>query len=170
MQPLNLDKILILKAPFWKQLAVFVKKWILQDMMRGKLQLLTGKGFYNKQYAKYKQNFMNRFTNRGGKTAGTKLNSYAGQSVRSNKVGSVNMYLTGQTIDGFSYKSSNNHSMTVGYQDKDADKIIGNEALGRFITTLSPENQDKTLKVMEDEFEKNIKDFYRGSIKIKIGV
>lgn len=132
--------------------------------MKGKVQLLTGKAFYNRTYAKYKQNYMNRFTD------GKKLKAYSGRSVRSNNTKSVNMYLTGQTIDGFSYKGSNNHSMTVGYQDKDADKIIGNEALGRFITTLSEENQTKTLKVIEDEFEKNIKDFYRGTIKIKIGV
>jgi hypothetical protein len=102
-------------------------------------------------------------------TAGTKLWSYRGQSVKSNKTEKVNMLLTGQTINGLEYKTSTDTSLTLSYKEKDAKKIEGNEALGRIITTLNEDNENKALRMIGDELEKNIKEFYRGKIRLQIG-
>ena len=169
----NLSNILKLKPTFWKKLAGLIRTWIEFDMQKGFVQLLTGKTNYNPTYAKYKANYMNRFTTRTYKTGektnkGTKLKAYSGMSIKSNSQ-TPNMYLTGRTINGLEYKNSTDSFMTIGYQEKDADKIIGNEALGRFITTLNESNQTKALKSMENEFAKNIKEWERGKIIIRIG-
>lgn len=168
----NLKSILKLPSQFWKELAIKIKDWIWEDMRNGEVQEMTGKNYYSPQYAKYKANYMNRFTTMNGKIrhhqVGTKLKSLSGQSVVSSWTASVNMLLTSQTIKGLKWKSSNDSSMVIGYETKDADKILGNEALGRDIRTLNNTNKDKALKQIEDEFTKNITEWERERIVIKV--
>ena len=179
---LQLDRVLKLKKTFWEQLSVYIKKWILQDMIKGVCQAYTGgTGYLSATYLKYKANYMKRFTTRTYKkgtkhisagtttTAGTKLKAYEGISIRSNNTSQVNMLLTGQTIEGLEYKSSTDTSLKMSYKDKDEKKIIGNEDLGRFITTLNEENQTKAVKMIEDELMKNIKNWERGRIRLVVG-
>lgn len=175
LKDLNMQRIIQIKRPFWEDLAIKIKLWILEDMIAGFCQAYTGASSYlSAKYVKYKNNYMNRFTTRHYKDGtvtnkGTKLKAYSGQSVKSNKTQKVNMYLTGQTIDGLEYKRSTPTSLTMSYKEKDEMKIKGNEDLGRHITTLTDANQDKVLMRIEDELEKNIKEFYRGTIKVTIG-
>lgn len=182
LNDLKLDRILKIQKPFWLKLSVEIKKWILQDMIKGVCQAYSGgTGYLSATYVKYKANFMKRFTTRTYKkgtkniaagtttTAGTNLKAYSGVSIRSNNVKQVNMYLTGQTIEGLEYAGSTDTSVKLSYKTKDEKKIIHNEELGRFITTLNEVNREKTIKMLEDELAKNIKNWERGRIKIIIG-
>lgn len=103
-----------------------------------------------------------------GKGIGAFVTGYKGGYPISNHTASVNMMLTGFTISGLKYKNSDDTSMTIGYLDKDGDKIEGNENWGRDIRTLNDKNKDKTLKLLEDEFLKNIKDWEKTRIVIKV--
>lgn len=179
---LDLEKIIIFKTPFWKNISVLIQGWIKRDMMAGVVQEYTSSRgrVYSKTYAKYKKNYMNRLTTRtykkgtkhipAGTTtrAGTKLQAYSGVSIRSNS-STPNMLLTGQTIDGLEYKSSTATSLTMSYKDKDKEKIENNELLGRSITTLNNKNQDFVVNQLEDELSKNITDWERDKIILSIG-
>lgn len=178
---LNMKRLLILTTQDWKELSIDIYGWIYDDMKKGKVQLLTGKTTYNPIYLKYKINFLKRFTTRtyrkgtknfppGSVTrAGTNLASVRkGASVRSNS-STPNMMATGDTILGLKYKNSNERSMTMGYLDKDADKILYNEAMGRDIRTLSEENKEKARLKIENKFARNIKEWKRERIFIRVG-
>ena len=179
---LQMQKLLVIKKPFWQDLAVLIKAWILKDMISGKVQAITkaAGSAYSSGYRKYKMNYMKRFTTRTYKkgtknipagtttAAGTNLKAYEGQSIRDNSA-TPNMRLTGQTIDGLEYEKSTPVSLTMSYKEKDEHKIINNELLGRSITTLNEANQNKVVKQIEDELVKNISDWYRDKIIITIG-
>ncbi len=150
----QIDKLVFWSKPFAKQLAVKIKKWVWADMRRGILQ--GAQDTYNsEQYVKQKSNWMNRRTSRGGKTKGTKISPYQGVSVKSNWTKSVNMLLTGQLISGLEYLKSNRVSLWMTYQDKDSDKIKGNEDLGRTVRGLNAKNIKKVKRAMIKEFNEN---------------
>ena len=98
---------------------------------------------------------MNRRTSRGGKTKGTKISPYQGASIKSNWTKSVNMYLTGQLIAGLEYLKSDRVSLWMTYQDKDSDKITGNEDSGRTVRGLNRKNIQKVKRAMIKEFNEN---------------
>jgi len=168
----NWKKIFTFDTKFSKQLAVKLRKWIKLDMIAGKLQGKQDQ-YRSKQYIKYKNNFMNRFTTReiGGvvKTKGTKLKAYQGVSVRSNITSSVNMYLTGQLIDGHRYEGNTKTAVTLTYNPKDEDKITGNEKLGRDVRTLNKINRDKVKTQIIKQFDKNIQKGLKKNIVINVG-
>lgn len=165
-------KIFAFDTKFSKKLAVRIRKWVKADMIKGQIQGKPSK-YKSKQYIKYKSNFMNRFTTReiGGvtKAKGTKLKAYEGVSVRSNITSSVNMYLTGQLIDGLRYGGNDRKALTMTYNPKDKDKIVGNEKLGRDIRTLNVANQKKVKVQIIKQFDKNKRKFLKKNIVINIG-
>lgn len=179
---LQMQKLLVIKKTFWQRLSVLIKVWILKDMISGKVQAITkaAGAAYSNNYRKYKQNYMKRFTTRtykkgtknipAGTTtrAGSNLKAYEGVSIKDNSA-TPNMRLTGQTIDGLEYESSDNTRLTMSYKPKDEKKIINNEKIGRSITTLTEENQNKVVKQIEDELARNISDWYKDKIIITVG-
>ena len=132
---------------------------------------------YNKQYQKYKTNDMRRFSDgkrlgsprtlKNGVTKQYKNNGLQGKPVT--KSSTPNMYLTGETINGLDYQSSNNNSMIMSYKQKDAMKIIGNEEYGRDIRTLNEKNMQKVQKQFLDGLDKNIREWARKKVVITVG-
>jgi hypothetical protein len=167
LDDLKMDNLLKFSSDFWAKLAVAIRAWIYQDMQDGKLQ---GKqdSYRSAQYVKYKQNYMERLSNRGGKQ-GTKLKAYAGRSIRSNEIGSVNMLLTGDLINGLQRKSSTPTELTMTYADKDEGKIVGNERFGRDVRNLTNDNCTKVANKMRAELTQNILNWEREKIIITIG-
>ncbi len=150
----QIDKLVFWSKPFAKQLAVKIKKWVWADMRKGILQG-NQDTYKSKQYIKYKNDWMNRRTSRGGKTKGTKISPYQGVGIKSNWTKSVNMYLTGQLIAGLEYLKSDRVALWMTYQDKDSDKITGNEDLGRTVRGLNAKNIKKVKRAMIKEFNEN---------------
>lgn len=178
---LEFYKLTRLTPQFWRSLGPLIKKWIWADMRNGILQ--EGKDTYKSiQYKKYKSNYMNRLgtgqwsglrqTKKGKLTAkirGKKLKAYEGKSVKSNVTTSVNMLLTGETIDGLRAISADVSSVVMSYMNKDKDKIKGNEDRGRIITTLREGNIKKVKREIEIEMNKNIKNWATKKIVIDVG-
>lgn len=163
-----------------------------QEYTAQKIPTSGGAENYSEGYKTLKANWMRRVTKGGtlksydpsgdylgrrlygkttsvGKGKGAFVSGYKGSYPISNHISSVNMMLTGFTIAGLKYKSSTDASMAIGYLDKDGDKIESNENWGRDIRTLNDKNKDKALKMMEDEFSKNIKDWEKEKIIIYVG-
>ena len=160
---LNIKKVIVFNKPFWKKLAVLIKKWIWKDMKSGKAQEYTGTGYqYTKQYARYKANNMRRFTD------GKRLKGYEGRTVVSASQ-TPNMYLTGETIKGLDYYSSDKDSMKMSYKEKDKDKIIGNVEQGRIITTLNDPNFKKTVREFEKQLDKQSAKWAKTRVTYHVG-
>lgn len=175
-EKLNITKVLEFKRSWWKKLAQYIKKWIWDDMLQGKLQATRNKPYHPK-YAKYKANEMRRFSDgkrlgsprilKDGTTKNYKYNVLKG--IHTNTSTTPNMLLTGETIKGLEYKNSNQRAMVMSYKDKDADKIIGNEVYGRDIRTLNDKNMNKLKKQFEIDIDQNLKQWASKKITITIG-
>lgn len=167
---LNMAKILDARK-FWKQIGVFIKKWIIKDSDKGILQGRKKTDAYrSKQYKKYKANYMNKFGRGAGKEgAGQKLKSVKGQSVANNKTSSVTMKLTGQLLRGLRAIKTGKDFVVMSYLDKDKDKIIGNSRFGRIIATLNDKNQRRVKKKYEDAINANIEKWAKQKVIINIG-
>ena len=159
----DMGKVLYFDKPFSKKLSIFVKKFIYADMRKGKLQ---GKQdiYRSKRYIEYKKRYM------VGKEKGTKIKSYEGVSVRSNRTESVNMLLTGQLIDGLEYDSNTKTTITVTYQDKDRGKIKGNENMGRDVRTLNKGNVGRVKQEIVKKFNQGITKHLKKNITINVGL
>ena len=156
---------------FWQELAISVKKMIRTDSMAGEVQEYTsqtratsgGAKNYSKGYKKYKNNYMNRFTD------GKKLKSYAGKSVADNTTASVNMRLTGKTIEGLHLEQVLVNGIILSYQESDRKKIEGNEEMGRVITTLNQKNKDKVLDLYSAQLDKSLQAWCKDTVTIYAG-
>jgi len=195
---LNLHKVIEFKPTYWRKVAVFIRKWIKADMLLGKCQEYFGMGYqYTKQYAKYKANNMRRFTTGAGKVftnksgdffgttyfqnkkagvskkkgygTGKRLKAYEGKPIKSTHVSSVNMFVTGETIDGLAYTSSTPTNMRMEYKQKDADKVLGNEEHGRSIRTLNEKNMVKLKNEFEKQINKQVKNWAKKPIYLSVG-
>lgn len=160
---MKLSEIVELKKTIWMKAPNLVQKLIRKDMIAGKVQGKQRK-YKSKSYKKYKANNMRRFTD------GKRLKSYVGVSIRSANIGDVNMYLTGQTIDGLHTHSIQKDGATLSYASKDANKVLGNENLGSDIRTLNDKNQKTVQSWLEKEHDKLIKNFYKTPIEINISI
>lgn len=172
----ELEKSLKLTSGFWKKCHEFIKKWIWADMRAGILQT-TQKyhQYYSDKYKKYKSNYMKRFTNKTG-NVGTKLKAYTGNSIVSNRTNTVDMMLTGQTIQGSGQTIQGLHfvsSTALGgissYDPKDAKKIEGNRKYGREICTLREENRQKLIKKVSAELDVSIRQWCKDKIYVNYG-
>lgn len=153
---INIDKIFTQMSKHWKRIGGLAIKWIREDARSGKFQN-NGSGYrYSKQYAKYKENDMRRFTD------GKRLKSHYASSISSHQTNYVDMILTGQTLRGLKVRSVENDGVTLGYEPADTKKIIGNRARGYDIVGLSQENiakvKEELSKGLSDELKKVMKD------------
>lgn len=176
---LNISEVLEFKVPFWKQLAQSIKKWIWADMLKGEVQSYIGgrAKYYSAQYKKYKTNEMKRFTDgkrlgsprqlKDGTVKNYKNNALIGKNT--NTSSTPNMLLTGETIKGLDYLSSDSRNMIMSYKEKDAGKIKGNEDLGRDIRTLNEANMTKLKAAFEKEIDKNIRNWCKKTLIITVG-
>lgn len=100
---------------------------------------------------------------------GKRLKSYYGQSIESRQTGFVDMTLTGQTLKGLHVKSSDENSVTLAYNSKDAGKIIGNqEKYDRALVGMNDKNIEKARQEVISEMRKKIDSIFPGDIKINI--
>lgn len=156
---------------FWQELAIAVKKMIRTDSVAGEVQEYVsqqrktsgGTKAYSKGYTKYKNNYMNRFTD------GKKLKSVSGKSVVDNTTKSVNMRLTGKTIEGLHLEQVLINGIILSYMPADEDKIVYNEEMGRVITTLNQKNKDKVLDLYSAQLDKSLQSWCRDTITIYAG-
>lgn len=156
---------------FWQELSIAVKKMIRKDSMAGQVQEYTsqtratsgGAKNYSKGYKKYKANYMNRFTD------GKKLKSVAGKSIADNTTASVNMRLTGKTIEGLHLEQVLVNGIILSYMPADENKIVYNEEMGRVITTLNQKNKDKVLDLYSAQLDKSLQSWCRETVTIYAG-
>lgn len=162
---LDMKEILTIRKSFWTKLGDLIRNWIHEDAENGILQNGVHQ-YISKQYKKYKANYMNSFVRNKGK----KLKSVKGQSVKSNRTSSVDMILTGRTMQGLHVASVTDDSVTMSYKDKDTDKIVGNEEkYNRVIAGLSEKNTNKALEEYSQAIDKNLNAWAKKEIKIYIG-
>lgn len=140
---------------------------------------------YSTQYARYKANNFKRFTTgetmpafrnpkakknkKTGYTSGNRLKQYAGKSIRSNHASSVNMMVTGQTIEGLHLEQILENGIIMSYEKADEMKIRGNAERGRFINTLSPKNRERVLEMYSEALDESLRNWAKEKIVIKIG-
>lgn len=165
---IKLDQIIKFPKSWWMQLGKSIGVWIASDAKNGILQGQKQTDTYrSQQYKKYKSNYMNRITD------GKKLKAVKGQSVKNNDNSRVTMTLTGQLFRGLKPKSVVQsakiiYGVLMSYLPKDADKIDGNENLGRDIRNLRPENVEKVTKEYGKEAERRIKQWASKKITVKV--
>lgn len=181
---------------FWRDVATKIKQLIVDDMKSGTVQEYVaqkratsgGALHYSKQYKEAKQNSFRRKTTGGAKfssikgqkdlffknpkaknNSGKRLSSYAGVSVVSNKTSQVNMMVTGQTGRGLHLEQILYNGVIMSYMPEDAKKIIGNEDMGRLITTLSEKNQKIIFQMFSNMLDTIIKTWAREKIVMTVG-
>lgn len=157
------DEIVKIKRSFWRRFAKELKEHIFDDMVRGTAQVYKNARarVYSPDYAKYKANFMRRFTD------GRKLMKYAGVPVINNDTRQVNMLLTGRTIKRLKLTKIDDKGIEMEYHPDDYNKIIGNEQLGRSIRELSPKNKKWAKEQISNEIGISIKRLNSKIIRIK---
>lgn len=157
----KLKDILKIKKSIWYKLGIYIKKWITQDAIKG---LTQGDKvpYKNSTYKDYKKRGMK------AKTLNRHVKPYDGVSIKNRRTGFVNMMLTGQLFAGLFPVKALNNGIVMSYKEKDEKKIEGNEARGVNIRTLNEKNQKKALKYYSDALEKNIKEYTKKEIIIKI--
>ena len=155
-----------------KEIGLKEKELIRQDSLKGIGQDVMGSKWGNYRspaYVKYKQNWMNRFTDRQG-NKGTKLKAYRGQAVVSNDTSHVNMTLTGQMANGLHIESVKDNEVLMSYMPKDAGKIIGNAVLDREVVGLNKKNIGIIGDMIFQELSKNTDEWAREDIVINISI
>ena len=194
---------------FWRDLAVTIRRLIIEDMQAGTVQKYTeqkrqtsgGSMHYSKQYKEAKANnfkrktvgkakestytfnaagdivtknlyFRNRkakYTQKNPTGTGKRLKSYSGISIASNQTQQVNMMVTGKTGKGLHLDEILPNGVVMSYKSEDAKKILGNEDMGRIITTLSEKNQKIIFKMFSDMLDKIVKDWAKQDIVLTVG-
>jgi hypothetical protein len=184
----ELSKALRLGVSFWTKAAQWVKTWIHEDALQGKLQgdpqVQPYRPLPNK-YPLYKANGMRRVTfdtnstrqsgsklKKSGdrfKSGNERLKGYSGGNYNTD-TSSVNMILSGKTIMGLHASQVDDDGVTMSYPKSSEGAIKGNEALGRNIRTLSQENQDKLKESIAEQLDKSIKDVLKQRLVIDIKI
>lgn len=171
---MEIKSIIKLTKSFWNKTGQLAAQWIRADAEKGKFQTPTGKSikdFYNKAYAKYKANRMERFTTTKNGKKGQKINAYYGRSTTGTQTSKVDMRVTGDLLDSLKVKDSNNTSVKVGFEGtKDnIGKLRGALEYQRLLVGLNDDNINKVKGLIISEFEKNKKALPKViNIKIKI--
>jgi hypothetical protein len=152
---------------FWADIWVTIKNRINRDAKSGILQGENHSDNYvSKSYKKYKNNYMNRFTDRTGKK-GSKLKAYTGQSIKSNKTDKVNMILTGQLFNRLTKSASGAYSVTMDYGKENEMKIEGNEERGRDVRNYNDKNMNELTRKLDSFYQKK---FNKGIKNIIINI
>lgn len=117
----------------------------------------------------YFQNRKAKYTQKNPTGTGKRLQSYAGKSIVSNKTSQVNMMVTGQTGRGLHLEQILYNGVIMSYMPEDAKKILGNEDMGRLITTLSEKNQKIIFQMFSNMLDTIIKTWAREKIVMTVG-
>ena len=117
----------------------------------------------------YFRNPKSKYTQKNPTGSGSRLKSYSGISIASNQTQQVNMMVTGQTGKGLHLDEILPNGVVMAYMPEDAKKILGNEDMGRIITTLSEKNQKIIFKMFSDMLDKIVKDWARQDIVLTVG-
>ena len=155
---INLEKAIKNLDNIWKRIGTFITQWIRRDARRGVYQTPSGastKPSYNRQYAKYKSNYMQRFSD------GKKLKRYTATSTNPDTK-YVNLELTGDLFNGLKVRDHNDKGVEIGYDSGDRKKIEGNRVYGREVVGLNDANIKKVkemlVKAMGDNLKQEMKD------------
>ncbi len=161
----DIKDIFIFNPNFWKGIGVQAATLIKDDALNGIMQdNQRDIPYKSKQYMDYKSRFMQ------GKKLGRKIKPYNGVSVINNDVSKVNMTLTGATFRNLLQSPvafPDNTGVTINF-NKDADKVGGNQDLGRDLVGLRPENQEIILDEIMKQIDENIKNNFEGTIEIYV--
>lgn len=188
-----------LNSTFWKELGTYIAKWVREDMSKGVFQNgKSNLRYLSRQYVNYKRNNMRRFTVGEGKIftdkagyffgktyftnkkakfnkkkgfgTGKRLKAYYGKSISSNETSFVNMELTGKLKKGLRPKKADKFSVTMGFDESDRGKIIGNQRYGRELIGLNDQNIYRVkLRIIRKLGLDLARAFANKKIEIKIG-
>lgn len=185
------DEIIKLPVSLMKTLAQKTKQAIKADALQGIFQNDVSNSPLSKQYARYKANFMKRFT-KGGKLKdfdpsqdfrgkrlygkkkrtdkGVNISGLKGVSIKSNESRFSNMYLTGQTLDSLSPEKITEYGFILAFNPRDTGKIIGNrQKRNRDLVNIREKNLEYLRTEIEKELGRNIDKFTSENISINIG-
>jgi hypothetical protein len=117
--------------------------------------------YKSETYKKYKQNVMNRFTDRTG-TKGNKIAAYEGQSVHYTQTAIKDYHLTGKLYEGLHIDKPKVNEVTVAFMPKDINKILGARESGDELVGLNNKNiniiRDMLVKLINKKLGKWAKD------------
>ena len=176
----NIAKLPELTPKFWMFVGTEVKKWVDIDCRKGKMQDHTANHPLSRKYKKYKDNDMRRFTDgkrlgdtmssKGGKQRTLKPRRFplVGKSLQTFGVPYVKMILTGDTIRGLKPTKASKNGVTMGFNQKDSVKVLGNQQIGYNIVGLNRENIERVRQEIIKEFNKNKVKFLKKDIKIGV--
>jgi hypothetical protein len=117
----------------------------------------------------------NRYSTKTRKQKGSKgdrLKAYQGRQIVNDDVSKVNMELTGETFRNYMngikvYPDST--GVAISYAPQDADKVLGNQALGRQIVGANQKNTEWIFDQIEEALMKPVSDEWKKDINITIG-
>lgn len=144
------------------------------DALAGKTQSLSGdrtSPYKSESYKKYKQNQMNRFTDRtGGK--GTKIEAYRGQSTPYTQTAIKNYHLTGnlyKRISGLHLRNPKVNEVTVSFASKDRGKVLGAREQGDELVGLNNKNINIIKDMIIKKYNKELTKWAKKDINLIIG-
>lgn len=110
------------------------------------------------------------FSKKKGFGTGKRLKAYYGKSISSNETSFVNMELTGKLKKGLRPKKADKFSVTMGFDESDRGKIIGNQRYGRELIGLNDQNIYRVkLRIIRKLGLDLARAFANKKIEIKIG-
>lgn len=171
---LTLDKIFSRLQSKWKRIGQLIVQQIPKDAQKGIFQTPTGasnKPNYNRKYAKYKANYMERFTDTKNGKRGQKIKKYYGTSVKSNQTSRVDMTVTGDLFERLHVQDYLPNGVIIAYRSSKETiaKILGANYYERRVVGLNDKNinmvKDELVKGLSEELKKELKDI---NINIKL--
>lgn len=101
---------------------------------------------------------------------GRRISGYEAGGIDSTNTSFVDMTLTGKLGKGLKVKEpiDNGRGIWVGYDPKDAGKILGNERYGRYVRGLNTKNQQIVKQMLLEEYAKKKKGLLSEVININL--
>ena len=162
----QIGKVPSMGKKFWKAIGQKIGGiggWVYKDCEKGLMQNNTQKHALSKQYKRYKDNDMRRFTD------GKRLKSVGNRSLFTIGKPYVTMLLTGDTIRGLRGTKATKNSILMKFNPRDTPKIVGNKARDYDIVGLNTKNIRLIKVEMIKQFNKNKTKFIKKNITINIG-
>jgi hypothetical protein len=142
------------------------------DAFNGIFQNETkNQSYKSSQYAKYKANSMQKFGRGKAKVgAGEKLKGFYAKSTNTES-SFVNLHLTNKMMQSLSANQTKttNNKLVISFEPEETMKVIGNRDKGYDVTTLNNENQEIVLSDIVRLLDKNIQEWARTKVTIRVG-
>ena len=165
----NIDKLPVMGVKFWKGIGKLVGGrggLVDKDCEKGIMQNGTAGHPLSPKYRKYKANDMRRFTD--GNRLRIKRFPVAGRSLFDIGKPHVTMRLTGDTTLGLRPEKAYDGGVTMAFNPRDTDKIVGNARLGYDIVGLNKVNIELVRQQIIKQFQKNKVKYLNKNIKIGV--